>query len=71
MGQDQGPPGPKVEEEGLVLRRIFRIATAATLARAWGQKEPKWLYLTWVLLLFRFIDRRSAKSTARRKNANT
>jgi hypothetical protein len=54
-----------------MLRRIFRVAMAATLARAWGQKEPKWLYLTGAVLLFRFIDRHSAKSTARRKNANT
>ncbi len=52
-----------------MLRRIFRIATAATLARAWGQKEPKWLYLTGALFVLRFIDRHSAKSTARRKSA--
>jgi hypothetical protein len=54
-----------------VLRRVFRIATAATLARAWGQKQPKWLYLTGVLLLFRLIDRHSATSTARRKSASS
>lgn len=54
-----------------MFRRIFRIATAATLARAWGQKQPKWLYLTGVLLLFRFFDRRSAKSATRRKNASS
>jgi hypothetical protein len=54
-----------------VLRRIFRIAIAATLGRAWAQKEPKWLYLTEALLVLRFLDRRSAKSTARRKSAQS
>jgi hypothetical protein len=54
-----------------MIRRLFRMATAATLARAWRQKEPKWLYLTGALLLFRLIDRRSAKRSARRKHANS
>ena len=50
-----------------MLRRVFRIAAAATLARAWGQKQPKWLYLTGAILLLRWFDRRSANATARRK----
>jgi hypothetical protein len=54
-----------------MIRRIFRVATAASLARAWRQKEPKWVYLTGLLLLFRLIDRRSAKTAARRKHAGS
>jgi hypothetical protein len=50
-----------------MLRRIFRIVTAAAFGRAWAQKSPKWLSIALGIVLFRFIDRRSAKSAKRTK----
>jgi len=52
-----------------MLRRIFRIATAAAFGRAWAQRSPKWLSIALGIVLFRFIDRRSTKSAQRRKGS--
>jgi hypothetical protein len=50
-----------------MFRRIFRIATAAALGRAWAQKSPKWLSIALGIVLFRFIDSRSRKAARRSK----
>jgi hypothetical protein len=49
----------------MILRRIFRVALASSLARAWAQKSPKWLSIAGAVLLFRLIDKRAAKSGQR------
>ncbi|HVB50803.1 MAG TPA: hypothetical protein VND89_03555 [Acidimicrobiales bacterium] len=54
-----------------MLKRLFRIATAATIGRALAQKSPKWLSIALTLLLFRFLDRRSAKASKSAKRAKT
>ena len=51
-----------------MLRRLFRIATAAAFGRAWAQKSPKWLSVALGIILFRFIDSRSRKSARRSKS---
>jgi hypothetical protein len=51
-----------------MFRRIFRIAIAAALGRAWAQKSSKWLSIALGIALFRFIDSRSAKSARRAKS---
>jgi hypothetical protein len=54
-----------------VLRRLFRIATAASIGRALGQKSPKWLSIALTLVLFRFLDRRATKASRSAKRAKT
>jgi len=54
-----------------VLKRLFRIATAASIGRALAQRSPKWLSIVLTLVLFRFLDRRSAKAKKRAKRAKT
>lgn len=51
-----------------MLRRVFRIAAAAALGRAWAQKSPKWLTIALGVVLFRIFDSRSAKSAKRLKS---
>ncbi|HUY17266.1 MAG TPA: hypothetical protein VMV11_06865 [Acidimicrobiales bacterium] len=50
-----------------MLRRLFRVATAAALGRAWAQKSSKWLAVALGITLFRFIESRSAKRAKREK----
>jgi hypothetical protein len=54
-----------------VVRRLFRVAIAGLLGRAWAQKSPKWLGLALALLLFRFADSQAAKSGRRAKSARS
>ena len=49
----------------MILKRLFRIALASSVARAWAQKSPKWLSIAGTILLFRLIDRHAAKSGKR------
>jgi hypothetical protein len=49
----------------LILKRLFRIALASTVARAWAQKSPKWLSIAGTILLFRLWDKHAAKSGRR------
>jgi len=49
----------------LILKRLFRIALASSLARAWAQKSPKWLSIAGAIVLFRLFDRHAAKSGRR------
>jgi hypothetical protein len=51
-----------------MLRRLFRIATAAALGRAWAQKSSKWLAVALGITLFRFLNSRSVKSAKRAKS---
>jgi hypothetical protein len=46
----------------VILKRLFRLALASSLTRAWAQKSTKWLAVAGGVLLFRLIDKRAAKS---------
>jgi len=52
-----------------VLKRLFRIATAASLGRAVAQKSPKWLSIAFAIVLLRFFNSRSAKAAKAAKRA--
>jgi len=52
-----------------MLKRLFRIVTAASLGRAVAQKSPKWLSITFAIVLLRFFDSRSAKDAKAAKQA--
>jgi hypothetical protein len=49
----------------MILKRVFRIALASSLARAWAQKSPKWLTIAGAIVLFRMVDKHAAKSGQR------
>jgi hypothetical protein len=63
VGADPRPAHP--QESPLILKRLFRIALASTVARAWAQKSPKWLSIAGTILLFRLWDKHAAKSGRR------
>jgi len=52
----------------LILRRLFRIAMASALGRAYAQRSKKWLSVAAAITLLRIFDllatrsKRSAKS---------
>ncbi|MGA7834973.1 MAG: hypothetical protein WCA31_07150 [Acidimicrobiales bacterium] len=48
-----------------MLRRLFRLAAIGAFGRAWAQRSPAWLSLGLAVVLFRFIDSRSAKHAKR------
>ncbi|HEY5104303.1 MAG TPA: hypothetical protein VII65_04585 [Acidimicrobiales bacterium] len=52
-----------------MLKRLFRIATAASLGRAVAQKSPKWLSIAFAIVLLRFFNSRSAKAAKAAKRA--
>lgn len=54
-----------------MLRRLLRVATAASLGRAWAQKSLKWLAVALGIAFFRFIDRRAAKAAKPSKREST
>jgi hypothetical protein len=49
----------------LILKRLFRVALATSVARAWAQKSPRWLSIAGAILLFRLFDKHAAKSGRR------
>jgi hypothetical protein len=49
----------------VILKRLFRLALASSLSRAWAQKSPKWLTFAGAIVLFRMIDKHAAKSGRR------
>lgn len=50
-----------------MLRRLFRVAIAGALGRAWAQKSRPWLYLAMGVALFRVLDQRAAAAGRRAK----
>jgi 4-amino-4-deoxy-L-arabinose transferase-like glycosyltransferase len=49
-----------------MLRHLFRFATVGAFGRAWAQRSPFWLALGLAVMVFRFLDRRSAQRAKRR-----
>jgi hypothetical protein len=58
---DSGTPFAQEALE-LILRRLFRIALASALGRAFAQRSAKWLSVAGAITLLRIIDRRAARS---------
>jgi hypothetical protein len=52
-----------------MLRRLFSLATASAVAKAWETKSKKWLGVAGALVLFRFLDSRAARKPASKKTA--
>lgn len=52
-----------------MLRRLFSLATASAVAKAWETKSKKWLGVAGALVLFRFFDSRAARKPASKKSA--
>jgi hypothetical protein len=50
----------------VILKRLFRVALASSVARAWAQKSPKWLSIAGTILIFRLFDKHAAKAGRRR-----
>jgi hypothetical protein len=53
----------------LILRRVFGLATASALAKAWEKKSRKWFTLAGVLILFQMFDARAARKPSPKKSA--
>jgi hypothetical protein len=51
------------------LKKVFGLATASALAKAWETKSKKWLALAGALVLFRFWDSRAARKAPSKKTA--
>lgn len=54
-----------------MLRRLLKIAMAASFGRAWAQKSGKWLSVALAIVLFRFVDRRAARAQRRSTQQRT
>jgi hypothetical protein len=54
-----------LKAQDVILKRIFRLAVASSLARAWAQKSPQWLTIAGAVILFRLLDKHAAKSGRR------
>jgi hypothetical protein len=50
-----------------MLRALFRFATLGALGRAWARRSPLWIALSLALMLFRFMDSRSAERAKRQR----
>lgn len=57
----EGTPITK-EAPPLIVRRLFRIATASALGRAYVQRSSKWLAIAGGIIVLRFIDGRGRHS---------
>lgn len=53
----------------MILKRVFGLATASALAKAWEKKSPRWLALAGALILFQFLDSRAARKPSPKKSA--
>jgi hypothetical protein len=53
----------------LILKRVFRLATASALTKAWEKKSKKWLTLAGAIVLFQFLDSRAARKPSPKKTA--
>jgi hypothetical protein len=52
----------------LILKRVFGVATASALAKAWEKKSKMWLSFAGVLVLFQLLDRRAARKPSPKKS---
>jgi hypothetical protein len=52
-----------------MLRRLFSLATATALTKAWETKSKKWIGVAGAIVLFRFLDTRAARKPASKKSA--
>jgi hypothetical protein len=52
-----------------MLRRLFSLATASAVAKAWETKSKKWLGVAGALVLFRIFDSRAARKPATKKSS--
>jgi hypothetical protein len=50
-----------------MLRYLFRFATVGAFGRAWAQRSPFWVALGLAVMVFRFVDSRSAKRARRQR----
>jgi hypothetical protein len=50
-----------------MLRALFRFATVGAFGRAWAQRSPLWIALGLAVMVFRFMDSRSAKRAKRQR----
>jgi hypothetical protein len=53
----------------VILKRIFGLATASAVAKAWEKKSLKWLSLAGALVLFQLLDARGARKPSPKKSA--
>ena len=53
----------------MILKRVFGLATASVLAKAWEKKSPRWLSLAGALVLFQLLDSRAARKPSPKKSA--
>ena len=53
----------------MILKRVFGLATASALAKAWEKKSPRWLSLAGALILFQILDWRAARKPSPKKSA--
>jgi len=51
-----------------MLRKLFNVATASAVAKAWETKSKKWLGVAGALVLFRLLDSRAARKPASKKS---
>ena len=53
----------------MILKRLFGLASASALAKAWETKSKRWLAVAGAVLLFQFLDSRAARKPAPKKAA--
>lgn len=53
----------------MILKRVFGLATASVLAKAWEKKSPRWLALAGALILFQLLDSRAARKPSPKRSA--
>lgn len=53
----------------MILKRVFGLATASAIAKAWEKKSLKWFSLAGALILFQFLDSRAARKPAPKNTA--
>jgi hypothetical protein len=51
-----------------MLKRLFGLATASALAKAWEKKSPRWLTLAGALVLFQIFDSRATRKPSSKKS---
>lgn len=52
----------------MILKRLFGLATASALAKAWEKKSATWLSLAGALVLIQIFDSRAARKPASKKS---
>jgi hypothetical protein len=53
----------------LILKRVFGLATASALTKAWEKKSKRWLGVAGAVVLFQFLDSRAARKAPTKKSA--